>query len=200
MRRFSPPVLPVLRRGAALALLAAAPVSAEVQVDRIFLPHEASPSSFAVGLPGGLSFCFDPLRGAVSYVWRGGFIDPTPSRPGTGKFFEAATLLGPVVYRESGPAPLRPGDPARAPAVELTGYTIGADAIEFRYTVDGRPVREEIRARPDGRALVRRLRLPEGSRERWWRVVAGREPEALAPGPDGWLVIELPLAAEGLPP
>lgn len=55
-----------------------------MQIQRIFLPNGASPSSFAVGLPGGVNFCFDPVRGAVSYVWIGGFLDLTPARPGIG--------------------------------------------------------------------------------------------------------------------
>ncbi|MBL9212593.1 MAG: hypothetical protein JNL92_19185 [Opitutaceae bacterium] len=172
-----------------------APARAEVQIDRIFMPHQASPSSFAVGLPGGVNFCWDPLRGAVSYAWKGGFLDPTPARPGVGKFIEAAKLLGPLVYQESGAAPLRRDDPAREPTVEFTGYTLKADAIEFRYLVNGIPVREEIRARPDGGTLVRRLQIEGGSDSRWWHVVAGRPAAELKRDPAGAFVLELPLSA-----
>lgn len=167
---------------------------AEVQIDRIFMPHNASPSSFAIGLPGGISFCWDPLRCAVSYVWTGGFIDATPARPGLGKFIDAVKLLGPIVYQETGSVPLRHADPAREPVVEFTGYTLKSDAIEFRYTVDGRPVREEIRARADGRALVRRLQIAGGADARWWHVVAGGPAQELKADASGAFVIELPLA------
>lgn len=168
---------------------------AEVQIDRIFMPHHASPSSFAIGLPGGINFCWDPLRGAVSYVWKGGFIDATPARPGVGKFTEAVKLLGPIVYQEAGAVPLRRDDPAREPTVEFTGYNLKADAIEFRYTVNGLPVREEIRARADGSALLRRLQIEGGTDGRWWHVVTGRPAAELKRDTSGAFVLELPLPA-----
>lgn len=177
-----------------ISLATAAGARAEVQIDRIFMPHNASPSSFAIGLPGGISFCWDPLRCAVSYVWTGGFIDATPARPGLGKFIDAVKLLGPIVYQETGSVPLRHADPAREPVVEFTGYTLKSDAIEFRYTVDGRLVREEIRARADGRALVRRLQIAGGADARWWHVVAGGPAQELKADASGAFVIELPLA------
>ena len=39
---------------------------AEVRVERGYFPHGAAPSSFAVALPGGVNFCFDPVRCGVS--------------------------------------------------------------------------------------------------------------------------------------
>ncbi len=184
-----------LRRLLLAAALGLPGLRAEVLIDRIFLPHGASPSSFAIGLPGGVSFCFDPLRGAVSYVWTGGFIDATPARPGLGKFTSAVKLLGPIVYQETGVAPLRRDDPRRVPAVEFTGYTLKAAAIEFRYALDGRPVREEIAVRADGRALVRTLHVAGGADARWWHVVDGQPARELTPAAGGALVLELPLAA-----
>lgn len=178
----------------ALALFAAPASRAEVQIERLFLPHAASPSSFAIGLPGGINFCFDPVRAAVSYVWTGGFLDLTPARPGPGKFISAARLLGPLAYQETGFAPLRRGDPARAPAVEFTGYRLRDDAVEFRYTIDGTPVREVIRARADGTALVRRFQIEAGADAKWWHVAAGQPPMELRRERDGTFVLELPLA------
>jgi len=170
----------------------AAPLRAEVQIERLFLPHDASPSSFAIGLPGGINFCFDPVRGAVSYVWTGGFLDLSPTRPGAGKFIAAAKLLGPVVYRETGYAPLRRGDPARTAVVEFTGYSLRDDAVEFRYTVDGIPVRQDIRARPDGTALVCRFHVESGTDAKWWHAVDGQPATELRREPNGTFVLELP--------
>ncbi len=184
---------------ALLALGAVAAARAELLLERTFLPHGASPSSFAVGLPGGIHFCFDPVRAAVSYVWTGGFVDLSATRPGPGKFLSPAKLLGPVAYQESGDAPLRRGDPARAPVVEFTGYSLRGDAIEFRYTVDGTPVREEIRARPDGAALQRRFHIAAGADARWWHVVAGRPAQELRRERDGAFLLELPLAPPAAP-
>ena len=169
---------------------------AEVQIERIFMPLDAAPSSFAIGLPGGVSFCFDPVRGGVSYAWKGGFVDISPARPGAaGKFIQAVKLAGPVAYQESGVAPLRRGDPARPPVVEFTGYTLRDDAVEFRYTVDGTPVREEVRASRDGSALVCRFQIEGGADAKWWHVVNGRPASELKRAA-GAFVLELPLGKE----
>ena len=182
-------------RGHAAFLLAclAACAHADVRVERGYLPHGAAPSSFAIALPGGVNFCFDPVRGGVSYVWTGGFLDLSPMRPGPGKFIQPAVLEGPLVHREEGVAPLRRGDPAKVPEVVFTGYALRDDAIEFRYTVDGVPVREEVRVKVDGRALVRRMHFAAGKDASWWRVINGRPPERLAPGADGMITLEIPL-------
>ncbi|MEY4939672.1 MAG: hypothetical protein RIQ93_1407 [Verrucomicrobiota bacterium] len=165
----------------------------EVQIERIFMPNNAYPSSFAIGLPGGINFCFDPVRGGVSYVWTGGFIDPTSARNGIGKFVDAVKLLGPVVYQESGNAPLRRGDKSRAPVVGFSGYTLRVDSVEFRYTVDGAPVREEIRARPGAKGLERRLHIEGSSDAKWWYVAEGRTPVELRPDAGGIFLLEVPL-------
>ena len=166
---------------------------AEVRVERGYLPHGAAPSSFAIALPGGVNFCFDPVRCGVSYVWTGGFLDLAPMRPGPGKFIQPAVLEGMLVYREEGVAPLRRGEPVKVPEAVFTGYALRDDAIEFRYTVDGAPVREEVRVKAGGGALVRTFHFPAGNDARWWRVVDGRPPERLAPDADGRITLEIPL-------
>lgn len=135
---------------------------------RTVLP-DAAPSSFAVGLPGGLSFCYDPTRGGLSYAWKGGFADLTSTRPDVGKFVRPVTLLGELFYRETGDLPLRRGDPGRKPVVRFEGYRVEQAAIEFHYRVDGVKVRERIQARADGQGLVRRFQVDEsGADARWW--------------------------------
>jgi hypothetical protein len=180
----------------AFSFAAAATVRAEVLIERLFMPHDATPSSFAIGLPGGVNFCFDPVRGAVSYAWTGGFLDVTPARPGAGKFIQAAKLSGPIVYQETGVAPLRRGDRSRAPAVEFAGYTLRDDAIEFRYTVDGTLVREEIRVRRGGGGLTRRFQIEAGRDAAWWYVVDGRPPIEVPRDATGALVLDMPFGRE----
>lgn len=184
---------PSLRLIVTLAALfaAAAAARAEVLIERTWLPHDASPSSFALGLPGGINFCFDPVRCSVSYAWTGGFLDLAPVRPGPGKFISPAKLLGAVAYRETGAAPLRRGDPTRAPVVEFSGYTLREDAVEFRYTVDGVPVRETIRGRADGTGLARRFQIQGGADAKWWHVADGQPPAELARGANGGFVLEV---------
>ncbi len=170
----------------------------EVQIERTMLP-EAHAGSFAFGLPGGVNVCYDPVRGGVNYIWTGGFIDLTNIRP-VNKLIKAADLLGPVVHREAGPAPLRRGDAARVPVLEFAGYTLRPGAVELRYTVDGVPVREELRAAPDGRALVRTFRFDRtGADSRWWFVVDGQPPRAVTPQADGTFVLTTPLPARSAP-
>lgn len=170
----------------------------EVQIERTMLP-EAHAGSFAFGLPGGVNVCYDPVRGGVNYIWTGGFIDLANVRP-VNKLIKAADLLGPVVHREAGPAPLRRGDAARVPVLEFAGYTLRPGAVELRYTVDGVPIREELRAAPDGRALVRTFRFDRtGADSRWWFVVEGQPPRAVTPQADGSFVLTTPLPARSAP-
>lgn len=179
----------------ALAFALGASLRAEVQIERIYLP-DAAPSSFAIGLPGGVNFCFDPVRGGVSYAWKGDFLDIGPARPGAGKFIKPAQPRGPILYRETGVAPLRRGDPGRTPTVEFNGYTLHADAIEFRYTVDGVPVREEIRARAGGDGLVRTFHFASGADATWWHVTDGKPAEELKREGGGTFVLEIPFGKE----
>jgi hypothetical protein len=186
-------------RGVGVAILVmalSAPLFAEVQIERTFLPLNASPSSFAIGLPGGVNFCFDPVRGGVSYAWTGDFLDISSVRPGPGKFITAAKLPGPVVYRETGAAPLRRGDPARQPRVEFNGYSLREDAVEFRYTVDGVVVREEVRAAAGGNGLVLRFQIEGGTDAKWWHVTEGGPPVELKREAGGALLLEVPFKRE----
>jgi len=176
-----------------LALSCAPTGRAGVACERIFMPEGAAPSSFAIGLPGSVNFCFDAVRGGVSYVWSGGFIDPSPARNGIGKFVDAVKLLGPIVYRETGPAPLRQADPARVPIIKFLGYTLRDDSIEFRYAVDGTTVREEVRVRTDGKALTRHFLLGGSPDATWWYVIDGKAPTPLPRHAGGACVLEIPL-------
>ena len=174
----------------AATLLSSPLCRAKVQIERGFMPDSA-PSTFAVALPGGVNFCFDPVRGGVSYAWTGEFLDLSPMRPGPGKFIKPAKLLGPVVYREAGSIPLRRGDPSRVPVFEFAGYTERDDAVEFRYTIDGVLVRDEIRGRPGG-GLTRRFQFEGGADAKWWHVVDGKPATELKRDPSGGFVLEIP--------
>ena len=180
----------------ALALLAPLSLSAqpalapgEVLVERVMLP-DARAGSFAFGLPGGVSFCYDPTRGGVNYAWTGGFIDLTNVRP-VNKLIKAAALRGPVVYRETGASPLRRGDATREPVVEFKGYTLHAAAVELRYTVDGAPVAETISALPNAAGLKRTFRFDRaGADAQWLYVVAGQPATALTRDAAGAFTLE----------
>lgn len=144
---------------------------------------DAAPSSFAVGFPNRVNFCYDVVRGGLSYIWQGGFVEVTNVRPNAGKSIMPAKLLGNIVYREAGFFPLRTGDPQQGVEFVFKGYRLDGNAIEFRYEVDHRQVREKITPLPDGSGLVRRFRI-EGATagEAWWYVPGATSGGKLAAG------------------
>ena len=169
----------------------------EVLIERVMLP-DARAGCFAFGLPGGVNVCYDPTRGGLNYAWTGGFIDLTEVRP-VNKLIKAATLLGPVVYRETGTSPLRRGDASRAPDVVFKGYTLRPASVELRYTVDGAPVAETISALPNAAGLRRTFRFDRaGADAPWSYVVEGRPALTLTKDATGSLILDVPFAAAKL--
>jgi len=166
----------------------------EVLIERVMLP-DARAGCFAFGLPGGVNVCYDPTRGGLNYAWTGGFIDLTNVRP-VNKLIKAATLLGPVVYRETGTSPLRRGDASRAPVVVFKGYTLRPASVELRYTVDGAPVAETISALPNAAGVRRTFRFDRaGADAPWTYVVEGRPALTLTKDATGSLILDVPFAA-----
>ena len=157
----------------ALALMLGAPArggAEDLLIQRTLMP-DAAPSSFAVGFSSGVNFCYDVVRGGLSYIWKGGFVDETSVRPNAGKSITPVKLLGEVVYREEGFFPLRTGDPQRGAEFVFKGYRLRDNAIEFRYEIDRRTVTEEVTPLSDGSGLVRRFRIEGASAdESWWYV------------------------------
>lgn len=163
--------------------------ASELRLERTLLP-DAAPSSFAVGLPTGVNFCYDVVRGGVSYIWQGDFVDISNVRPNAGKAVSPVKLLGEVVYRESEYFPLRRIDPQRGVGADFKGYRLKQDAIEFIYQIDQCRVTEEVRSTADGMGLVRQFKI-EGALpgETWWYVPGATNggkleaPGALRDGP-----------------
>lgn len=157
--------------------------ASELRIERTLLP-DAAPSSFAVGFSTGINFCYDVVRGGVSYIWTGDFVDISSVRPNAGKAVSPVKLLGEVVYRESEYFPLRRNDPQHGAGVDFKGYRLKTDAIEFIYEIDQRRVTEEVKPTADGTGLVRHFRI-EGAfpGDTWWYVPGATNGAALeAPG------------------
>lgn len=115
-------------------------------VVRTVMP-EATPAAIAVGLPGGLSYCFDAGSQRLLYAWRGAFLDLeatlqrktgddgftlTPQIPGT-RFFRSTRF------------PFRLADSGRIPETRFKGYRLRDGVPEFQYSVAGAEVFELIR-------------------------------------------------------
>jgi plastocyanin len=88
---------------------------------------DAPPRALAVGLPGGVSFCFDPEAGSIAFGWRGGFLDVGPDRAQRGG--QRCLILG---ERFS------------------VGDELGREGPTLLFEVDGRGVRQTVTATPDG--------------------------------------------------
>lgn len=125
-------------------------VSDRAKVIRVRLP-DASPRSMAVGLPGGVSFCFDAESCSVRYAWLGRFVDVAPERGnGTGRGGAVCKPLGTLFGKSSPVAPAEGG----GPEFNFGGYRIDGATVEFGFTVDGTQVLQRVSPSPSGRGLV----------------------------------------------
>jgi mono/diheme cytochrome c family protein len=126
-------------------------VGKEAVVVRWDMP-EATPAAIAVGLPGGLSYCFDAGRSQLLYAWRGGFLDMTGTllrKTDEKKFTPTAALVGTVFWRSTPEAGSR----------KFKGYRLIGGIPEFHYLVDGVEVREILEPVDGG---IRRRRMTTG--------------------------------------
>lgn len=146
---------------------------------------EASPAAIAVGLPGGVSYCFDAGESRLRYAWRGGFVDMTRTllskKNRQTNLTETAEIVGEIFFRE-GPAPIRVGDRERIPQRQFRGYRLVDSLPEFHYLLDGVDVHELIV--PVERGIVRRFRIGDVSQPMWFVVgeAEGVQIESSLPG------------------
>lgn len=124
---------------------------------RTFMP-ESSPASIAVGLDGGLSYCFDATPVMLRYAWTGGFIDNSEVFRGHVSE-QRATIEGEIFYRNEVGFPLRIGESDAPPDPEFEGYTMIDGRPQFEYAIGDVQVRERIEPTPDGTGLQRTFQL-----------------------------------------
>lgn len=106
---------------------------------------EATPAAIAVGLPGGVSYCFDAGQSRLLYAWRGGFLDLTGTllrKTDERKLTPTAALVGQVFWRASAEK--------QTQRRQFKGYRLLKGIPEFRYLVDGIEVRELLTPAPNG--------------------------------------------------
>jgi mono/diheme cytochrome c family protein len=131
---------------------------------------EATPAAIAVGLPGGVSYCFDAGESRLRYAWHGGFVDLSPTlltkRDPETKLSYTAALIGEIFYRSES-FPIRVGRLEDIPQRRFRGYRLVDGYPEFHYEVDGSDVYEKIVALDDGRGLVREFRFALVDRPVW---------------------------------
>jgi hypothetical protein len=133
-------------------------------VQRTFMP-ESHPGSFAITFPGGPGVCLDPVRGGITYIWDGDFVDLRPrwiTKQGA-----PARVFGATFYTEKAWQPLRAGSPDDPGMLRFRGYVLKAGVPEFHYEVGGRDVFETITALEGGDGIVRSFRVGPGPRPVW---------------------------------
>jgi hypothetical protein len=131
---------------------------------------EATPAAIAVGLPGGVSFCFDAGEARLRYAWHGGFVDLSGTllskRDPETKLSYTAALVGEVFFR-SDSFPIRIGRLEEIPQRRFRGYRLVDGFPEFHYTVDGINVYEKIVKAEGLIGIVREFRFDAVDRPVW---------------------------------
>jgi hypothetical protein len=132
-----------------------------LKVHRTWMPN-AYPSSYAIGFPGGLNFCFDPIRANLIYAWRGDYVDLAATV--NGKIPRDAAVRGTIFYQSLTMCGFRRESGAVEPEVRFRAFGMHNEIPEFEYDVDGTRVRETVRPSSDGTSLVRQFRVTTGER------------------------------------
>jgi hypothetical protein len=147
------------------------PVAGKVPIVVRWDMPEATPAAIAVGLPGGISYCFDAGESRLRYAWRGGFIDLSETltkKTEANKLTPTAKLVGDVFYRSDG-FPFRAGAPDRVPAPRFRGYRLIEGFPEFRYEIAGVEVTELIKPGAGRGVLTRQFTLNRVAGPMWFQ-------------------------------
>jgi mono/diheme cytochrome c family protein len=154
----------------------ALPVPTDKPVVVRFDMPEATPAAIAVGLPGGISFCFDAGESRLRYAWRGGFVDMTGTlfekRDRETRLTRTADILGEIFYRADG-FPFRVGDTKYLPQRRFRGYRLIDGYPEFHYQVEGADVYERIKATESKSGIVRSFRVAKADQPMWLLMTKG---------------------------
>ena len=123
------------------------PVPSDASVVVRTIMPEATPAAIAVGLPGGLSYCFDAGTHRLLYAWRGEFLDLEATmhrKTGADGYTLTPKIPGRRFFRSTR-FPFRLADSERVPETRFQGYRLRDDVPEFHYSVGGSEVYERIR-------------------------------------------------------
>ncbi len=117
----------------------------EAIVQRAFL-EDGPERAIAVGLPRGVSACFDAERCCVAFAWRGGFLDVGPDRVARGG--QACRVVGQRFAVHTAGMPLQiDGEPA---GVRFLGYRVAPDGPTFSFAVGAHRVEQRLSASAQG--------------------------------------------------
>ena len=136
---------------------------------RVFI-EGASPAAIAVSLPGNLSYCWDASACKLRFAWSGGFLDNSELWKGKGDVL--AKVVGALFFRDKTEFPLSSGNHDGIQVVDYKGYSLINRYPEFHYTLNGIDVYELIMPNNDGTGLIRKFRIPDGTKTVWFNTNA----------------------------
>ena len=137
---------------------------------------EATPAAIAVGMPDGISYCFDAGESRLRYAWLGGFVDMSGTlhrKVDETRLTPTAKLIGEIFYR-SDDFPIRIGTLERIPERRFRGYRLIEAYPQFHYQVDGIDVYERIIPAKNKKGLTREFTIGRVDRSMW--LLAGQNP------------------------
>ena len=152
---------------------------ARALVQRSYLA-DAYPGALSVTLPGGPVLCWDPVRGGMSQVWDGDFVDLRPRW--ITKQGQPARIGGEEFFRDAGRGPFWLGSGADEVPFQFKGYSVAGEFPELYYEVGDRAIREELRPLPSGMGVSRRFHVGPGTTPLWYRVDPQAAAEVVATG------------------
>ncbi|MDA2928992.1 c-type cytochrome [Acidobacteria bacterium AH-259-O06] len=150
----------------------------EPVIIRCYMP-DATSAAIAVGLPGGVSYCFDAGECQLRYVWRGGFIDLSEwlqRKTSSDGYTPRARIIGEIFYR-SDEFPLRVDRLTRIPEPRFRGYRLLDGYPEFHYRLDGIDVYERVLPTGKKGGISRAFTISRVDQPMWF--VAGQTDHSL---------------------
>jgi cytochrome c2 len=120
--------------------------------------------NIAVGMPGGFSYSFDPVRCRLAYVWFGDFLDFRPEATGRGG--QTVNILGTKRLVGTADLPLRIGDSKREPrSIRFTGYRKepATGIPTFLFRIDDVPIEQRVLSFGPDQVTIE-LNFPESNR------------------------------------
>ncbi len=139
---------------------------ARAYVQRTYLP-ESYPGTLAVTMPGGPTFAFDPVRGGISHMSDGDFVDLRPRW--ITKRGEPARLSGEIFYRDTSRGLFWMTADGREPAFHFKGYSVVGRYPELFYRVGDREIREETLPLASGMGIIRKFHVGPGTQPLWYK-------------------------------
>ncbi|HSH95390.1 MAG TPA: c-type cytochrome [Roseimicrobium sp.] len=134
---------------------------------RTFMP-DSSPRSIAVGFKERQNICFDAEECRLRYAWVGDFVDMQGAWDARGG--QPAGILGTKYYSTERKQPFQSASSETSGGAVFQGYSFLRGVPEFRYTINGLIVKEQITELPAGAGIKRTFEVVHAAAEAWFDI------------------------------